>query len=413
MDNRVLREVERSIGNLKPHLRSALLLPVEYSYAKSARKLGVTKEKLKERVRCARDQIARDLLGDGWQDPESMAVLATYIDTAAIMMRAKHQVGISTWRKMWSLIATDKPNSSSPARLHLFPAVRLPLAAGALVALLLAAYLGTGLLELRSGDPDPGHVSVADSKGAERRVAEGAAAPVGSRSVTPPSEADESVGALADQDMTPRVISVREASGESLSEDYHRVRESSGDLGQRNRGLERRNGELEVRQKTFEIRREGLEDKYRTVEMACAENRWHGLSSSGRMESRREDLELRRVDLELRREDLELRRENLELRRENLELRRENLERERVGIEEKFLIKGSEYEQDFRRYMQLLEEEYLSPFEEEYLSPFEEEYLSSLERYLSSLERYLVDIENIAGILEVCAGDGPVRAASA
>lgn len=83
-------EIERAINSLHRSLREALLLPAMHSYTKSADALGIDTNALGELEREAQEQLAKQLLGDRWQDdPVTLRVLMVQIDQVAIHMQRR------------------------------------------------------------------------------------------------------------------------------------------------------------------------------------------------------------------------------------------------------------------------------------------------------------------------------------
>ena len=83
-------DIERAIAGLHLSLREALLLPAMHSYAKSAAALGIDTAALGAREREAQEQLAQQLLGDGWRDDSAaLRVLMVQIDQVAIGMQRR------------------------------------------------------------------------------------------------------------------------------------------------------------------------------------------------------------------------------------------------------------------------------------------------------------------------------------
>ena len=89
-------------------------------------------------------------------------------------------------------------------------------------------------------------------------------------------------------------------------------------------------------------------------------------------------------------EKLETQRAAIAEMRSNLDKKRLGIEQARIGIEKKYSDKstGSEYEQEFRQYMENLHNDYIVPVETQLLQRYEK-YLSGFENYIPLLKNTL------------------------
>lgn len=113
------KEIERSVAGLDEHLRDALLLSTECTYAESAKRLGITMDQLVENVDEAKRKIVAELLGD-WQDPESEFVVDMHIYAVAMSMQRRRRSVLHRVRRWLERLVGQ--TSAQPWRSALVPA---------------------------------------------------------------------------------------------------------------------------------------------------------------------------------------------------------------------------------------------------------------------------------------------------
>ena len=136
---------------------------------------------------------------------------------------------------------------------------------------------------------------------------------------------------------------------------------------------------LEVQRKEYEHKVKDQEKKRRLAEkkhLECAHGKWRVL-----WETRVKEANKARAQLEDKNRLLIKR--NLSLQQRNREL-----EAERQKIESTHKHKGSNYEADFRHWMNKLETEYLLPLEHELFRDYQE--------YINGIDRYLIFVDSSA-----------------
>ena len=308
-------KVERAINGLDKHLRTALLLPTKYTYARSAAILGISKATLRDRVREAKREVLDELLGEAWEDAELADVVGMHIDAVAARLRRREAtIGYRLWA--WMRVVGEELASWDAAVAW----QRRPGLVGALGVVALAMYLGfqaRGVFGPRGGGALEAGLVPIDLE----------------RTTGLPVAAGWEVMGREEMRAVPRVEGV-------LRRDFELLRRrvlAAEQYGQQLVGIRR-----EVEALAMLVRRE------------CAAGGVRGLEDA-EVNAR----ERRRLELERRRNELE--RERLDLEDVRIEL-----QEMRIGIEEAFRIKGEEYERAFRGYMGRLEREYLSGLEKEY-----------------------------------------------
>ncbi|HAO22211.1 MAG TPA: hypothetical protein DCQ37_18145 [Desulfobacteraceae bacterium] len=100
---------------------------------------------------------------------------------------------------------------------------------------------------------------------------------------------------------------------------------------------------------------------------------------------------IKREEIRLTANKLDAQQAHIAKLRTQLDKKRIDIEQTRIGIEKKYANKdpGSEYEEEFRRYMEDLNDEFLMPVETKLLE--------SYEQYLSGFESYILLLKEIAG----------------
>lgn len=100
---------------------------------------------------------------------------------------------------------------------------------------------------------------------------------------------------------------------------------------------------------------------------------------------------VKREEIRLTTDKLDAQQAHIAKLRAQLDKKRLEIEQRRIGIEKKYANKdpGSEYEKEFRRYMEELNDEFLMPVETKLLE--------SYEQYLSGFESYVLLLKDIAG----------------
>lgn len=146
--------------------------------------------------------------------------------------------------------------------------------------------------------------------------------------------------------------------------------------------LEKKRESLEKKRAEYEMRTRELESRLRlsrTAYMRCASGKWQ-ISYKAHLD----DAENSRKRLEER---------NKQLVKLNSELRKRNsrFERERRGIEKKHIIKGEEYKDEMRNWMDRIEAEYFFDLENRLFRGYEE--------YQHGIDLYMIGID---GAAEAC-----------
>ncbi len=145
---------------------------------------------------------------------------------------------------------------------------------------------------------------------------------------------------------------------------------------------------LERDRKKLEKQRKYYEEQISTLN-AQANDLRHQIIECGAKSDGWED----RLGIRQSAEKLETQRAAISEMRSNLDKKRLGIEQARIGIEKKYSDKtpGSEYEKEFRQYME--------NFRNEYIVPVETQLLQRYEQYLSGFENYILLLKNT---LQLC-----------
>ncbi len=155
------------------------------------------------------------------------------------------------------------------------------------------------------------------------------------------------------------------------------------DLQSEYRELVRKRQKLESQRRSYEKQINLLSSQGNALNLAISE------CMSQRAET--EWQKIKREEVRLTTNKLDAQQIHIAKLRTQLDKKRLEIEQARIGIEKKYANKdpGSEYEEEFRRYMEDLNDEFLMPVETKLLQ--------SYEQYLSGFESYILLLKDIAG----------------
>ena len=142
---------------------------------------------------------------------------------------------------------------------------------------------------------------------------------------------------------------------------------------------------LERDRKKLEKQRKYYEEQIGTLNAQANDLRHQIIECGAKSEGWEDRLGIRQAA-----ERLEAQRTAITEMRSNLDKKRLGIEQARIGIEKKYSDKsaGSEYEKEFRQYMENLRNEYIVPVETQLLQRYEQ-YLSGFENYILLLKNTL------------------------
>lgn len=158
---------------------------------------------------------------------------------------------------------------------------------------------------------------------------------------------------------------------------------SAEDLQSEYREIVRKRQKLERQRRNYEKQISALSSQGNTLDLAISEC----MSRTAETEWQK----VKREEIRLTTDKLDAQQGHIAKLRTQLDKKRLDIEQMRIGIEKKYANKdpGSGYEEEFRRYMEELNDEFLMPVETKLLE--------SYEQYLSGFESYILLLKDVAG----------------